>query len=445
MKNTTFLQQFRQAVYQILSKRADASLDLVDALTVAGHVASPVALSEEVPFRRKFSMIYDVLSEGQIVAETLHPVLTAHLPAEADTLAGYEVYAVDATPDERPEAETLSDRGLLKTQKNVPVRLGQKFSWLVRLIEPGTSWVAPWDVRRVKTESHDNQTAVAQVQALEASSPRLKVVVADSLYANVVFLAIFVQTVTTVALVRLRQNLNLVEPPEAKPTGSKGAPRKHGRTFKMGQPWRAPDRTETWHLGLQTIRLSAWHGLHFRKLAALVGVAVRVEFLKADGTLRYQRPMWLFWTGPPTVALAALCQMYLWRFAIEHAFRFMKQHLGLNAHCLTDNAAIQRWMWLCALAYWQLLLMGRDVEDCCPAWNPRPRHPEPARLTPGQVQRAAGRFLVKMGTPAAAPRPAGKGHGRAKAYRPDPRPRYPVVRKGQKTPKKASAPALSSA
>ena len=59
--------------------------------------------------------------------------------------------------------------------------------------------------------------------------------------------------------------------------------------------------------------------------------------------------------------------MDLWRFAIEHAFRFMKQHLGLNAHCLTNNEAIQRWMWLCALAYWQLLLMGHEVDDLRPA------------------------------------------------------------------------------
>jgi hypothetical protein len=32
------------------------------------------------------------------------------------------------------------------------------------------------------------------------------------------------------------------------------------------------------------------------------------------------------------VPLHDLCLMYLWRFAIEHAFRFMKQHLGLNAN-----------------------------------------------------------------------------------------------------------------
>ena len=439
MENTTLLQQFRQAVYQSLPKRADASLDLVDALTVAGHVASPVALSEETPFRRKFSSVYDVLAEGHLEVEQLHPVLARHVPAEAETLAGYEVYAVDTTPDERPEAETLAERGLLKAQKNAPVRLGQKFSWLARLIQPGTSWVAPWDVRRVPSDSTDNQTAVAQVQGLDRSSARPKVVVADSLYANVVFLAVFMQTLTTVVLVRLRQNLNLVEPPEPKPAGSKGAPRKHGRTFKMSQPWREPDRTETFHLGLQTIRLRAWHGLHFRKLPALVGLALRVEFLKADGTLRYQHPMWLFWTGPTTVALEPLCRMYLWRFALEHAFRFMKQHLGLTAHRLTDNDAIQRWMWLCALAYWQLLLMGQAGENLCPAWYPHPRN-APARVTPGQVQRSAARFLLKLGTPAAPPRPAGKGRGRRKGAQPAPRKRYPVVRKGHKTAKKALAP-----
>ena len=34
-------------------------MDRIDALTVAGHVESAVALREETPFRRKFSMIYD--------------------------------------------------------------------------------------------------------------------------------------------------------------------------------------------------------------------------------------------------------------------------------------------------------------------------------------------------------------------------------------------------
>jgi len=46
------IKQFRDAVYQNLRKRSDAFMDLIDALTVAGHVESPVALREETPFRR---------------------------------------------------------------------------------------------------------------------------------------------------------------------------------------------------------------------------------------------------------------------------------------------------------------------------------------------------------------------------------------------------------
>jgi len=290
----------------------------------------------------------------------------------------------------------------------------------------------------VSRESTDNHTAVEQIKLLDGQNERLKVIVADSLYANKVFLAVFLVVQHIVALVRMRSNTNLREAPQPKPTGSRGAPCKHGATFKLKAPAREPDRTETFFLGLQHIRLSAWHKLHFRKLPQLVGLALRVEFLKADGSLRYQRPMWLFWTGPETVALQELCRMYLWRFAIEHAFRFMKQHLGLNAHCLANNEEIQRWMWLCTLAYWQLLLMSGEVEDLSPAWYPAQRDSEnKLRLTPGQVQRGAGRFIAKLGTPASAPRPAGKGRGRAKGYAPAPRPRYEVVCKGLNVKKNA--------
>lgn len=440
MTITTLIQQFRQSVYQILSKRADAALDFIDALTVAGHVSSPVALSEEVPFRRKFGSIYDVLSEARLDESKLRSTLAEYQPNECETNCGYEVHVVDATPDEREEAETLEDRVNLKAQKNEPVRVGQKFSWLVRLVKQNTSWVAPLDVRRIKSESTDSKTAVEQIELLAGQNERPKVVVADSLYANVVFLAVFLVVKNVIALVRLRSTANLYEEPKPKAPGSRGAPRKHGATFKMKAPAREPDRAETFFLGLQKIRLSAWHKLHFRKLPKLVGLALRVEFLKADGSLRYQRPMWLFWTGPETVALPEMCRMYLWRFAIEHAFRFMKQHLGLNAHCLANNDEIQRWMWLCTLAYWQLLLMGKQVEDLSPAWYPAKRDSEnKALLTPGQVQRGAGRFIAKLGTPASAPRAAGKGRGRAKGYKPAPRKRHGVVRKGQNDPKRASA------
>lgn len=128
--------------------------------------------------------------------------------------------------------------------------------------------------------------------------------------------------------------------------------------------------------------------------------------------------------------------MYLWRFAIEHAFRFLKQRLGLNACRSTNPAVVSRWLWLVALAYWQLLLLAPLVGDHRPAWR-RATAPETKKLTPGIVQRGALPFLLALGTLAAAPRPAGKGLGRPPGYRPQRKKRYPVVRKSQNRPKKA--------
>ena len=165
-------------------------------------------------------------------------------------------------------------------------------------------------------------------------------------------------------------------------------------------------------------------------------MVLRVEFLKADDTPRYKTPLYLFWTGPFTVPLEDLCRMYLWRFAIEHAFRFLKQRLGLNTAQSTNPHVIAQWQWLTALAYWQLLLMEPLVADHRPAWYPGAPSTQPWSHSPGIVQRGALAFLCGFGTPAAPPRPAGKGTGRLKGYRPQPKKRYPVVYKSSKRPQK---------
>ena len=260
-----------------------------------------------------------------------------------------------------------------------------------------------------------------------------KVIVADSRYEDHQFLGIFEHLQHTFGLVRLHSNRVLYEKPKQKPKGSRGAPRKHGQPFRLNSAHRSADQNEIFQLGEQTIRVQAWQKLHFKKLATLIGTLVQVEFLKADGTPRYKRPMWLFWIGPQSVALSDLCRMYLWRFAIEHMFRFLKQHMGLNSNRSPDLVNAQQWMWLCALAYWQLLLMRDQVQEDRPAWYPC-KPDQRAKLTPYQVQRSALLFLLELGTPALTPRPAGKGTGRQKNYHPIPRIRYPVVFKSKKVP-----------
>jgi len=433
----TQLSEFREAVYQKVVWRPAAILDLVDALTMAGHVNSPVALSESPLFRRKFSSVYDALVHGEL-GDELKDLFSDSQDADWETIGGYEIHAIDATPNERMSAETLADRGALKAQQKEPVRYGHKYSWLVRLVQSGTSWVAPEDIERIGTGTTDTKVAAQQVKDLAVRKQRLKVITADSRYRDKHFLGAFADLENTFALVRLQNNQKLSQEPTPKPAGSRGARRKHGADFQLTAIEREPDAREEFYLGKQKVRVRVWHKLHFKRIAKVKGSVVCVEFLKEDGTPRYKRPLWLFWTGPDDVAPQDLCRMYLWRFAIEHLFRFLKQHMGLNSIRSSNLASLQRWRWIVALAYWQLLLMRDTVQPNRPAWHPHKKDGQDKPLTPSQVQRSAQVFLLQSGTPAPTTRPEGKGSGRQKGYHPAPRKRYEIVfktKKVQKQPK----------
>jgi len=109
--------------------------------------------------------------------------------------------------------------------------------------------------------------------------------------------------------------------------------------------------------------------MHFKKLSALVGMLLRVEFLKADGQPATTTHVVVL-DRTADCLTPDLCKMYLWRFAIEHMFRFLKQHMGLNASRSNNLVSTEQWMWLCALAYWQLLLMREASLMRRPAWQP---------------------------------------------------------------------------
>ncbi len=382
-------------------------------------------------FRRKFSSVYDALVHGDL-GDNLKNVFNNSQDDIWETIAGYEIHAIDATPNERMAAETLADRGALKAQQKEPVRYGHKYSWLVRLVQSGTSWAAPEDVERISTASTDTKLAAQQVKDLAVRNKHPKVIAADSRYRDKHFLGAFAGLENTYALVRLQNNQKLSQEPQPKPEGSLGAPLKHGEDFQLTAIPREVDASEEFLLGKQKVRVRVWNKLHFKRLAKVTGSVVCVEFLKEDGTPRYKRPIWLFWTGSADVKPQDLCRMYLWRFAIEHMFRFLKQHLGLNNNRSTDLKSLERWMWMVALAYWQLLLIRDKVKPDRPAWHPRKKDGRDKPLTPAQVQRSTQIFLLQSGTPAANTRPAGKGHGRQQGYCPAPRKRFDIVFKTKK-------------
>ena len=426
------INQFRDELYAGFKKRADGSLDLIDALASAQTVESAVEVSMSAAFRRGYSSVYDTLDEGEIEDRAMGALLYEHQPEGSEEIGGYEIYAGDATDEGRAAAKTLADRTVQKSQARVAGVAGHKYQWLVRLVTERKSWVAPQAVERVNSSETANTVAARQVQSLDQRSPNPKVVVVDSGYVSKAFLAVFIGVMTVVLLIRLRSNQCLYRTPGQRVAGKPGRPAKHGVQVKLRQ-MPTPDREQQCEIRGQRVILQAWVGLHLKCVAELVGMVVCVTFLNADGTPKFKRPLWLFWTGASHLDLYLIARMYLWRFCIEHFFRFMKQHLGLCACNVVSLQGVGQWMRLCLLAYWQLLLAADLVLPALRPWR-KPADPHaPFPFTPRQVQLALACLLCQIGTPAVPPRPAGKPPGRPMGFRPMPKTRHPVIYKSKKT------------
>ena len=437
------IQQFRAQLCACFTKRAAASYNLIDALASAVKVESPIELSESPAFERKYASVYDALSESVLDPDKQRAVLCGWKVEGAQTIAGYEVYASDSSGNPRPEADCLPDRILLKSDSDTPAVPGQEYAGIVRVLHDKSSWVAPLELERVPSNSTASVVAAQQVCSIhKLSRGTAKVITADSRYANRVFLAVFVGILMLCVLVRLRNNMVLYGPAPKRKAHQRGRPRQHGAKFKLKSArWRTcADREETVHLLGQSIRLRAWHHLHFVWLTDLVGCVLCVEFLKPDGTPRYKLPLWLFWSGPLSVPLTDLCHMYLWRFSIEHFFRFIKQHLGFYATRATLLPSTERWIDFVMLAYWQLLLAAPLVCGYVAPWRSPPKLDRPFAFTPRQVQLTLPPFLTAIGSPAHPPRPAGKAPGRASGFKPLPRLHLKPIRKSPISKKPRPSP-----
>lgn len=192
MKEEKAFQQFQQLVYQSIESRADAGLEFINGLSSATTVESPAGVSESPLFNRKYSSVYDWLKEGEFDSRELGETLHKTQPSDAPKIDGYEVYAVDCTEDEHPDGKTFADRHQCRKGRGAPLTVGHRYSWLVRLLSPRTSWCYPQHVARVETRQTDSEVASEQIEWLDKQSSNWKVVVADSLYSNVTLLNLLV-------------------------------------------------------------------------------------------------------------------------------------------------------------------------------------------------------------------------------------------------------------
>jgi hypothetical protein len=439
------LQGFRAELYACCTRRADALVDLADALLSApGPVASLPHLSLEPAHRRGWGSLYAALAHGRMDAERLRDLLAGQPLA-----GGLPIYAVDVTTWPRCDAECSPERGYYyhpsRHSAGQPIIAGWAFQWIAQVSFDRDSWTAPVDALRLHPLDDTDQTAAAQVRALLARLPAggpVPLFVFDGGYDSAQ-LTLDLAEAPAAVLVRLRSDRCFYADPPPRPLGSTGRPRRHGAKFALADPatWPTPTATLTCQddqYGSVTVK--AWGGLHpkqqrhpgrgtGRPRPIVRGTILRVQVQRVPARTRPPKVLWLWWAGPGSCDLDLAWRAYIRRFDLEHTIRFAKQTLGWTTPRPRHPDQADRWTWLVLAAYTQLRLACEAACDQRLPWE-RPR-PQP-RLSPYRVRRGFPRLLCTLGSPATTPKPSGRSPGRPKGRASGPAARYPAIKKPTK-------------
>ena len=438
------LRRFRAGVCGNFGTRRDALFELLDAATVAGLVPSLAHLSLTAVHRRRWGSLYDALAAGTIDAPALRG-LVGRWPPDG----GQPIYALDTSTWPRDDAETSPARGYSYSSSRhsagQPIVAGWSYAWLARLSLTRDSWTAPLDVRRVAPADDAHAVAAEQIRDLLG---RLAV---DGPVPLGVFDAGYdpeglarklgdLDGERVAVLIRLRSGRCFCADPDRQPRT--GRPRRHGRKLACDDPttWRAPtaEHRED-HAQYGAVRVRAWADLHAktqnhpdrgsrRTKPVVRGTLALVEVERLPRQTRTPKQLWLWWRGPGLPDLAALWRAYVHRFDLEHTYRFCKQTLNWTTPRVRHPEQADRWTWLVLLAYTQLRLARRAIEDRRLPWG-RPQLPGRRAFTPARVRQAFPQLLVTLDTPGDPPTPRGRSPGRPLGRRSAPAPRCPAIKK----------------
>ncbi len=458
---TTALVQFRHRLYQNFTNRADTLMELVDALCSTGSARSVVELCLTPCFRRSYSTLYKALAEWTWDQGQLARLLSPFLPPPRQR--SFWLLAVDVTPQPRPFAQTLPDRGLVYQPNPVagttPVTIGHQYATVALLPEGrahrSPAWVVPLSTARVASEDDKEGLGAAQIDALlqDRALPfhdQLCVEVADSTYSKPAYLHAHRSHANLITIVRVAANRTFYREAEAEaqPAGA-GHPTWYGARFALGDPstWPPSDSYAlTQHVSRRgkryRVEIVSWNNCLMRgqrkpKLLPMQRypfTLLRIVFYDQAGKPAFRHPLWLIVVGQRRHDLNAfeVYHAYARRYDVEHFFRFGKQHLLLTGFQTPDAEREESWWQLAHLAYAQLWL-AREVVVALPRpWERNLPSIQSRQISPSLVQRDFARIIRQIGTPAQPPKVRGISAGRRLGTRLPPRPRQKVVVKGRK-------------
>ena len=402
------LKQFRQQLYSSFEYRADAIMDLLDALSSNTRAKSTVELSLNPLFRRNYGSIYDGIQEfsqpdsaettiGEKCAHEhqLMQLICSYLPVPKHQK--YWLLGVDVTPAPRRFAHTLEDRSYVYQPNTIasskPVTIGHQYSALVlfpeKLQTSSPPWIVPLSLRRVTTQETKRSVGVEQVKLLlnDKTLPfhqQLCVQVADSEYSAVSYLGEMTEHENLVTIARVRSNRVFYQMPPSSPTSpSRGHPVWYGLRFdlKDSDTWEEPDEVVqtayTNHLGrTYRVQLECWHnllmrGTHEYPMHQHPFTLIRARLFNEADEQVFQRPLWLLVMGQrgKELSLSESWEAYRRRYDVEHFFRFGKQRLLMTAYQTPEVQHEENWWQLAQLTYVQLWLARYLAEAMPRPWE----------------------------------------------------------------------------
>jgi hypothetical protein len=475
------LQHFRQSLYDLLPKRADSTMDLLDSLSANTNADSIVKLSLNPLFRRCYSSIFDVIEnfmvtesndltgESKVIAEkerektqqALMQLVGEQCPPPTSERP-FRLLGLDCTSSARPYASKLEDRHVVyspnPTPSNRPIVIGHQYSILACLPDrqlPHTpAWILPCSTERVPSKEKGNEWGMKQLDQW-LNHPDLKwgeqlsVVVGDSLYSTLTCQQWAKKQDQLLLISRLRSNRNVYAPPPKK-SATTGHPKWYGAkmNLKIPETYLPIDDHQTFEMTTRkgkaiTVTIDCWWNLrmkgsqHFRT-DQYPFTLLRVQVTMANGYTLYKRPLWLVVFGSKRHELSpqTIYDCFRQRYDLEHYFRFGKQRLLMDSFQTPTVDYEENWWQLVQLAYVQLYL-GRELATPIPhPWERYlPEQNESAMSSPSQTLRNFDKIVNRVGTPAIDPTKRGQSPGRKKGDCPPRRQNSPVIYKNSKSNK----------
>lgn len=466
------LVKLRSCFRDLFSYNTDASIELVDALSSNTEAKSVVQLSENICYTRHYSTLTHAVSsfykpndkaaneyQEQLTEakKKIQNTLCQHV--EIDIERDYHLFAIDVTPNPRPYAKKVEDRGYIKHNEVIssgkPVTIGHNYSCILYLTGQKT-WALPVAIDRVPMSVKETVFGVNQwCEMIKDENNHFNdkrcVGVFDAAYSSAYCIAAFNdnQPNNAVFIARLRGN-RVLQRPYTGVKNKQGRPAifDHDNTFNLkdentwGEPVQSSSCDWTTKKGKENVvHIDIWDDLrmsghHDAKIQETPLMVARITVRDQSGDLVYARALWTVIAGvwSSDWPITYIWDNYHLRFDAEHFFRFGKSHLLLVDHQSPITLNEENWKQFCMIAYHQMYHARKLVANIKKKWETKKTKSDEV-LSPSRVQRGMAGLLKHLPAITEEVKPRGRPAGNQLGAKIITRPDCEVVKKSVIKPK----------